>query len=138
MILYAHLTILALTALVIIFTDFNGLLWLLGKKKTLPKKLFMWLHRAVWVGLFGMIATGVAMSYTYISALSMNQLFQGKMFFVLLLLINAYLIGRHMELAFEKSFAELTKKEKTQLILSGLISTGSWVGAFIMAKLLFG
>jgi len=136
--LTVHLTILGITALVIIFTDINGLLWLLGKKKTLPKKLFVWLHRFVWLGLFGMIATGIAMSYTYISALSLNKLFQGKMFFVLILIINAYLIGRHMELAFEKSFKELTKAEKTKLILSGLISTGSWIGAFVMAKLLFG
>ncbi len=135
--LTVHLTILSLTVLVIIFTDINGLLWVLGKKERLPRNLFTWLHRLVWMGLLGMIVTGVYMALPYLKPLAMQTLFQGKMFFVLILLINAFLIGKHMSLAFENSFSELSKKEKIKLFLSGAISTGSWICAFTLAKILF-
>ena len=135
--LTTHLTILSLTVLVIIFTDINGLLWVLGKKEHLSEKLFTWLHRLVWFGLLGMIGSGLYMAYPYIGALSTETLFQGKMFFVLLLLINAVLIGKHMHITYSKSFKEITNKEKASLLISGFVSTGSWVGAFVLAKIFF-
>lgn len=135
--IYIHLTILALTILVILFTDGMGLLWILGKKKVLSKKLFMWLHKAVWLGLIGMIVSGAIMAFPYKEFLITNPLFGGKIFFVGLLVVNAILIGKHMELAFTHSFKELKTKEKLALLISGAISTGAWIGAFTLAKILF-
>lgn len=136
--LTTHLTILAITVVIIIFTDFNGLLWLLGKKKTLPKKLFTVLHWLVSFGLVGMILSGGYMAYEYGSEILLrNYVFSTKMFFVLLLVINAFLIGKHMHVAFERSFNDLTKKAKISLLVSGAVSTGCWIAAFILGKMLF-
>lgn len=133
-----HLTLLGLTALVILYTDSQGLLWLLGKKETLSAKVMTWLHWAVWAGLLGMILTGISLASSYGTYLMTQYLFGLKMFFVLLLVINAFLIGRHMHLATEKRFSELSTAEKRALIISGAVSTISWIGAFVAAKLLFG
>lgn len=136
--LTAHLTILSFTVLIIIFTDFNGLLWLLGKKQRLSKKLFTILHRLVSIGLIGMILTGGYMAYGYgTEVLMRNYVFSAKMSFVLILIINAYLIGKHMHLFFEKPLRELSRKEKQSLTISGLVSTSSWIIIFILGKMLF-
>lgn len=133
-----HLTILSLTILVIIFTDFNGLLWVLGKKEKLSQELFSWLHRAVSIGLAGMILTGGYMAYGYgTEVLLRNYVFSTKMLFVIILIINAYFIGNHMYLSFNKSFKELTLQEKRSLLISGALSTLCWVSVFLLGKMLF-
>lgn len=133
-----HLTILSLTILVIIFSDFNGLLWLLGRKQQLSKKLFTVLHWLVSIGLVGMILTGGYMAYGYgTEVLFKNYVFGTKMFFVAMLVINAYLIGKHMHLSFEKPFKELSRKEKQVLMISGLVSTSAWIIIFVLGKMLF-
>jgi len=133
-----HLTILTFTILVILFADFNGLLWVLGKKETLSKTVFLWAHRLVSLGLFGMIVTGGIMAYGYgPEVLLRNFVFSTKMLFVLLLVINAFFIGRHMYISFDKKFSEATIREKRALIVSGIISTTSWISVFMLGKMLF-
>jgi len=104
----------------------------------LSKKLFTLLHRIVSIGLVGMILSGGYMAYGYgTEVLLRNYVFSTKMLFVVVLVINAFFIGKHMHLAFDKEFKELTKKEKRSLISSGLVSTGSWVTIFVLGKILF-
>jgi len=59
------------------------------------------------------------------------------MLFVLILIINAFFIGRHMHLSFEKRFKELTTTEKQSLMFSGILSTVCWISVFILGKMLF-
>jgi len=137
MILQLHLGILLITFLVILYTDFNALLWLLGKKEKLSEPLFKKLHIAVSLGLAGMIITGIIQLLPLREWLFTNQLFGLKMFFVGVLVINSFLVGRHMKLACNNSFNELSNIEKRTLAMSGLVSTASWIGAFVVAKILF-
>ena len=133
-----HLTILSLTVLVILFTDFNGFLWAIGKKEKLSKKLFTNLHKLVSLGLFGMLLTGSIMAYGYGSEILLrNYVFSTKMLLVVLLVCNAFLIGKHMQLSFENKFSELTTKEKMSLLISGGASTIFWISIFILGKMLF-
>lgn len=126
------------TALIglVVATDLYGLLWVIGRRTTLSRRTLTVLHRLVWTGLTVMIASGGVMFLTYREYLLTVPAFFVKMGFVAALLINAVVIGRHLHLAAERPFAEVSRRERRSLYISGVVSTGSWVGAILAARML--
>lgn len=132
-----HVAILVVTAFFVVCTDFLGLLYLLGKKKTLPEKPVTWAHRIILAGLCGMILSGVTLFVPMREYLLSQPNFYVKMAFVAALVINAFVIGAHMKKAFTTPFKELPSLEKKKLLVSGAVSTLSWLGAIFGGIYLF-
>ena len=131
-----HLSILALTALVILFADEQGFAWMRGKVSLLDPRRMRWLHRLMWTGLAGMIVTGLIQflpAYEYYLA---EPAFIMKMCFVGILVLNGILIGRLQSIAAERPFASLSTAEKLPLLASGAISTIGWVSAGLIGYFL--
>ncbi len=136
--LWVHLGILLYTALVILYTDHLGWQYFRGTKQTLDSRLVGRLHVAVWAGLIGMILSGAYMAWPAFSILLVQPLFIAKMGFVALLVVNAWFIGSLISVATTTPYASLTTKQKTPLMVSGALSTISWISAAVTAVLLFG
>jgi hypothetical protein len=134
--LQIHVSAVFVTLAVVVIADIHGLLWVLGKMTTLPHKRMEFFHRATWLGLITIISAGFFMFIHQSSYLLSLPAFQLKMFFVLCLAINAFVIGKHLMIATVRPFASLSLKEKTPLLISGAVSTTCWVGAYIAAGLL--
>ncbi len=130
-----HLFFLGLTALVIIYSDHQGFLYFLGKKETLSYTFLLWSHRLVWIGLIAMIATGVFLTLPAWTYRLQDPAFYVKMGFVLVLVVNAFAIGKLSEVAAERSFSSLQASQKRTLLLSGVLSATSWVGATLVGFL---
>lgn len=124
-----HLAILLLTALVIVYADHLGFRYFRGTVRVLDAGRITLLHRIVWVGLLSMILTGVSLAYDRIDYLLSQPVFLLKMGFVLVLIINAGFISALSRLASTVPFSELGARQKTALLVSGALSTISWVGA---------
>jgi len=133
-----HLTILACTALVILYTDHLGWKYFRGRERTLSATLVYRLHYAVWLGLLGMIATGLTMAWPVLPILLTLPLFILKMSFVGVLFVNAIFIGFFVSTATTTAFLDLTLKQKAPLLVSGALSTIGWLGAVTSAFLFFG
>lgn len=134
--LQIHIVAVFATLVLVITSDMHGLLWVLGKIKTLPKKRMGFFHRAVWVGLVCTIAAGFSMFISYPEYLLSLPAFRLKVFFILMLVTNAFFIGKHLTVATEKTFASLTTKERMVLLISGAISIFGWIGAYTCAQFL--
>lgn len=132
-----HIVSLGFVLGVTTIADKEAFMWVWGKKQTLDKKAFHNYHLLVWAGLISLSITGFYMFYPMRFFLLRDLLFDAKLLFVGILFINAILIGRLMQLAFVKPFSELTRKEKTSIILSGAISTFSWICAVGIAVMVF-
>lgn len=133
-----HLLVLAFVAWTVLLADHMGFNWIRGKVRTLDAKQVEKLHKRTWYGLAGMIVTGLILFWPakdYILAYSLPQ-FVMKMSFVAALVFNGLVIGSLQKIALTKPYRELSLGEKTPLILSGGISTLSWLGAAIMALFL--
>lgn len=124
-----HLFALALTALAILYSDYQGFLYFRGKKQLLSKPFVIWSHRLVWVGLSAMIVTGVSLALPRLERLLEEPAFYVKMGFVLVLVVNAFVIGKLSHVATVRPFVELTKGERSVLMLSGGLSVCGWLGA---------
>lgn len=124
-----HLFSLALTALVILYSDYQGFLYFRGKKQLLSKEFVTWSHRLVWAGLCAMLVTGALLLIPRFEYLIREPVFYIKMGFVLVLVVNAFAIGRLSHVATLRPFIELTKKERTTLLFSAALSGIGWVGA---------
>lgn len=135
-VLQIHVTAVFITLAVVIAADVHGLLWILGKKQTLPLKRMEFFHRAAWLGLIVIITAGFLMFISYSEYLLSLPAFKFKMLFVAMLLVNAFVIGKHLMIATKEPFASLSSKEKMTLIISGAVSTCGWIGAFVCAQLL--
>lgn len=136
--LAVHLTILACTALVILYTDHLGFRYFRGREQVLSAASVYRLHYAVWVGLLGMLATGAYMAWPALPILLTLPLFQLKMGFVAALFINALCIGFFIKTATVTPYDALTWQQKAPLLISGAVSTVSWIGAVTAAILFFG
>lgn len=130
---YVHLATLLCLVVIITLSDLRGLSWILGKRETLALTASKRFHALIWIGLLTMIISGLLMAWPLRNYLADTPAFYIKMFFVVALLANSFVIGKEMRLAAEKSFAELTKKERGRILISGAVSTFSWLGAFIAA-----
>ena len=133
-----HLTILAVTALVILYADHVAFSYFRGTRPVLDARLVWRLHTAVWVGLIGMIGTGVWMAYPGLSVLLAYPPFLIKMGFVGVLVLNSLFITSLIGVATTTPYAQLTLRQKAPLILSGALSTIGWLGAATMGFYIFG
>lgn len=133
-----HVAFVIATALIVLYSDEQGLLWLLGKKQTLSKRVVHTLHVLVSIGLGGILLTGGLMFIDRAEYLLAQPLFMAKMAFVAALAVNAFFIGSLSATAAEKSFAQLTTSERYRVLISGAVSIIGWVGAVICGLLLGG
>lgn len=129
------ITALTLIALVL-YTDILGASWMHGKKEILPQKRVLILHRTIWIGIAIMIVTGVTMFYPLKDYLLYTPAFYTKMAFLGALIVNSFFIERFMHIALTRPFTSLTKKERLPLLVSGAVSTLSWIGVIASALLL--
>lgn len=136
LVLLVHITAFFVNISAVIIADVHAAGWVLGKLSTLPTRRMCFLHRFVQVGLVVSIASGFYMFYPLRDYLLTVPAFYVKIAFVLALLINAGVIGKHLHIATSRTFAEVTGKERRLLIISGAVSTISWVGVFTAAQFL--
>ena len=127
-----HLATLFITALVIVYSDHQGFLYLRGKKQTPSQPFLKWSHHLVWAGLILMITTGVLLTIPQWEYRLTQTEFYIKMAFVGVLVVNAFAIGALSKLAGTTPFASLQKEQKRTLLLSGALSSLCWIGATMM------
>ena len=121
----------------VVLADGVGLLWVLGKINKLPKKLMVYAHRLIWLGLAVSVSTGAFMFWELRDYLLSTPAFYTKIIFVLTLMINALFISKHLKTALiVGAFNDLSSKEKGKFLLSGFVSAISWVTVFLSAKML--
>lgn len=131
-----HLTLVILTGLIVIYSDEQAFMWVLGKKHTLNARTIDILHIVVSIGLAGIIATGGLMAIRSLSYFLSDPLFLTKMFFVGALIINGFFIDKLSTTATERPFRELSNRERLPLLVSGAVSVTGWVGAGICGLIL--
>ena len=131
-----HVTTVFILIALVVLADTLGFLWVLGKKETLDRRMLSRIHNAIWVGLGVMLLAGAIMAYPYFDYLRTLTPFLVKMGFVAALIINSFVIGKHIPITTERPYATLTREEKAPLFLSGAVSTISWAGAIIAATML--
>lgn len=131
-----HILAIIMTGAVVIYSDEQGLMWVLGKKETLDRRRLEILHTIVGVGISLIILTGGLIALPRISRFIHDPVFIIKMGFVLVLIVNAFFVGQLMHTASEKSFASLKKKERLPLSISGAVSVIGWLGAITCGLLL--
>ncbi len=134
--LQVHITTVFALITTVIVTDIAALLWVAGKKETLSFGLLRTLHMLVWVGLVLMMLSGGTMFLSYREYLLSVPAFYIKMGFVSALVVNAFVIGKHLHIASERSFASLSREERRPLLISGIVSTVSWIGVVSAALML--
>lgn len=117
--------------------DKDALAWFLGKKQVLERKNLYTYHLLIWLGLISLIASGTYLFWPMRLYLLGEFLFDIKLLFVGILLVNAILIGRLLNLALAKPFVELSGHEKRGLFVSGAISVFSWFAAAAIAMWIF-
>lgn len=131
-----HVAFVILSFLAVLYSDEQGLRWMLGKKERLAHGRVKVLHYLVSAGLAGVILTGGLMFLDRAEYLLSQPVFIVKMIFVLALVVNGLLIGSLSRIASEKSFAELTRSERARVLLSGGVSVAGWIGALICGLIL--
>ncbi len=127
-----HLAILVATVCVILIADHQGVQYFRGKRATISLRFITWTHRLIWLGLLGMIVTGiflVAPAWDYFSTQPEYWL---KMFFVVVLVINAIAIGQLSRHATSTPYQSLPSRVQKKLLLSGAVSSLSWIGAIVI------
>lgn len=133
-----HIGILVATGCCVVFADIYASQWLRGNIHILNAKIVSRLHQAVSIGIIGMITTGIAL-FVPVSDFLVHQspTFFIKMTFVLALVVNSFVIEKHMNIATTQAFKDISQREKIVLFVSGTISSVSWLGALISAFFLF-
>lgn len=116
--------------------DHSAFSWIRGKVNTLNAVKMKKLHDNVFYGLIGMTITGIGLYLPLQEKLSASPAFKIKMAFVAVLFINSFVIYKLMPTASEKKYSELSTKEKLPLLISGVVSTLSWIGALIAVMFL--
>ncbi len=117
--------------------DKDAFQWIRGKVETLEATRMHQYHMLIWIGLITLIVSGIVLFYPMRLFLLQDLLFDVKLLFVGILVVNGILIGRLMHVALIKSFAELTGDESRALFVSGAISVMSWMCAAGIALLIF-
>jgi hypothetical protein len=118
--------------LMVTISDFYGLLWVWGKLSMLNLRVLVWLHRIVFVGLGGLILTGLTMVFLNSADYLTNLQFWAKMFFVAVLFWNSFRIGKELNIPSQKTFQELTVLEKRNMLIIGGTSIVAWISVFIL------
>lgn len=131
-----HIGAFFVTIAAVVIADLHAALWVLGKIEVLPKKRMRALHLFVGYGLLVSILSGFIMFLPLQDYLLSHLPFWIKLGFVGALVINSFVISTHMNVAASRSFKSLERKERTILLISGIVSTISWIGAFTAAQFL--
>ncbi len=126
-----HLVSLAFSFIVIAVADHDGWRYFRGKTATLQPSRVSRLHTLAWVGLGGMIISGIFLLLEEPDSFQ-EPLFFVKMLMVAALVVNGMFIGRVMQVATTTPFAQLTGKQRWPLLGSGAVSVGCWVGAAVL------
>jgi hypothetical protein len=134
---YIHIASLCLAGIGIFFADKAAFAWLMGKRETVEHKAVLVAHWIVTTGLVCLILTGLYMFWPLRDYLVGQPLFWLKMLFVAALVINSFFIEHLMDAAVRQSFKSLSWRQKLPLVVSGGVSTLSWLGAGIVALILF-
>lgn len=132
-ILPLHIGILIFSVWNILKADHLGYLWMSGKKDILNEATIVRYHRNVWIGLAGMIVTGILMFWPMREYLLSRYQFFAKMAWVLVLVINGIAVGRLHKIATRSKFSDLSVRDRLPLLISGGISTVAWLSAIILA-----
>lgn len=127
-----HLLFLAFSALFILISDHDGFLYFRGRKQTLDLRKLQFLHKMIWIGLLGLILTGIIMTIPDWNDYLSDPAFQVKMGFVGVLIINGLFIGRLLHSATHTPFKDLHGIKKMLLLLSGSASAIGWVGSTLI------
>lgn len=133
-----HIAAICITGLVVLYSDEQGLRWMLGKKEVLDAKRIAFLHAVVSIGLPIIILAGGFMVLPVLDYYLRNPIFLMKMGFVGVLIVNGFFIGKLSTLATTRSFASLSHTERLPLYVSGAASVLGWGGALIGGLLLGG
>lgn len=134
--LTAHIGAFVVNITLVILADALGLLWAVGYWEALPRAPLMWLHRLVGLGLAVSIATGALLFWASRDYLLTVPAFYVKVALVAALVVNSFVIGRHLAVATSQPFASLESSEKRRLFLSAGVSFGGWFGVIIAAQFL--
>ena len=129
-----HIGSFIVTILTVIIADLHALAWWRGWLATLPGGRMSRLHQVITVGLGVSILSGALLFWPLREYLLTVPSFYTKMVFVAALCVNAVYIHRHVQVASEQRFAELTAAKRWPLFLSGAVSIISWVTVFVMAR----
>lgn len=128
-----HLLVLAFVAWNVFNADHLGFDWIRGKVAMLDRATVKKYHDRTWIGLILMILTGFVLFWPTREYLFTRPQFFIKMGFVLALFINSFVIGILSKISTTKTYSSLTFGQKLPLIISGGVSTISWLGATGMA-----
>ena len=134
---YTHIITLVFTVCGIVFADHLGFAWIRGKKQTLSTQVLTKTHWFVGIGLGMMIGSGSVLFWNSKDYLLTDPAFYIKMSFVLALVVNSFVIEKFLWVATLQPYGILSPGQKKPLIISGCISTLSWLGAGISAFFLF-
>jgi hypothetical protein len=136
-VLLLHMTSFFASIAMVVLADSIGLLWVWGKIKRLPRRLVLSLHKLIWLGVSVSVVSGLTMFMELREYLLTVPAFYTKILFIVVLIINATLLSRHLRAALRvESFSDLSQKERTSFIISGMVSAVSWVSIFVSANLL--
>ena len=131
-----HLSIVIGTGLMVMYSDEQAAMWILGKKEVLDQKKVSLLHNLVTAGLTLLLLTGgllyLQAPVAYLSSIT----FVVKMVAVAALILNTYAISRLSHVATSRSFKSLSKEERIPLFISGFISIAGWGTAALCGLLI--
>lgn len=127
-----HLATLSLTAIAILYADHMGYQYFTGKRLHLNHERTVILHRIVWVGLIGMIVSGYLIAAPQWDYLRSEPVFFVKLGLVLVLVMNALVIGKMAHLTSDRAFAELPADVRRAFMISGALSAIGWIGAAVI------
>jgi hypothetical protein len=117
----------------ILLADHSAFNWISGRNPTLDRAKLLKYHYWVLSGLSLMIITGLTLFWPERDYLLQNPAFYVKMFFVVSIILNSFFIGKLMNTAVVKTYAELGFRERLPLMVSGAVSAVGWLGAFVSA-----
>lgn len=137
-IFYIHITFLCIAGAGILLADRGAMAWLRGTRETVSAQTLFVSHWVVTVGLSGLMLSGLTLFWPERNFLLGEPVFWLKMAFVTTLVINSFFIEHLMHTAARQSFASLSTAQKIPFIVSGVVSTLCWLGAFTAAFFLLG
>lgn len=120
----------------VVISDLFAGLWVLGKIKILPQTTMQRLHYLIVCGLVVSIGSGALLFSTVSSYLLEQPAFITKVLLVATLIVNAFLIHRHIPTATNRPFADVSRTERLPLLASGVLSTACWIGVIISSQFL--
>lgn len=135
---YLHIAFLCVAGVGILIADHAAFEWLTHKRDVVGKRELYVSHWAVSAGLAGLVLSGLYLFWPLRGYLLTQPLFWLKMALVAVLIVNSFFIEYLMHTATHTAWRHLSMRERLPYIVSGGISTLSWLGALVAALFLFG